>query len=141
MQKGGCQCGSVSYELVGDPMITYACHCTDCQTGSGSAFSITTLIDASQTTIIKGEIREDEFHLNGNDLTRVRCSQCGTGLWYYGKAMPQILALKPGTLDDTSQVSPAAHVWTRSAQTWVTFQKGVPQFAEQPSIEELMALR
>ena len=37
---GGCRCGAVRYALALDGLPpSYACHCRDCQTWSGSAFS------------------------------------------------------------------------------------------------------
>jgi hypothetical protein len=35
---GACHCGSITYEAEADPEMTGICHCTDCQTLSGSAF-------------------------------------------------------------------------------------------------------
>ena len=35
---GGCHCGSIRYEAEVDPAKVVICHCTDCQTLSGSAF-------------------------------------------------------------------------------------------------------
>ena len=37
---GGCVCGSVRYEITAEPFMVYACHCTDCQRITSSAFSI-----------------------------------------------------------------------------------------------------
>ena len=28
-KKGGCQCGDIRYELSGEPVTCYACHCTE----------------------------------------------------------------------------------------------------------------
>lgn len=40
MYDGGCRCGKVRYELDLDTLPrSYACHCLDCQTYSGTAFS------------------------------------------------------------------------------------------------------
>ena len=35
---GACHCGHIRYEAEVDPAIVVICHCTDCQTLSGSAF-------------------------------------------------------------------------------------------------------
>ena len=35
---GGCHCGNIRYEAEVDPATAVICHCTDCQTLSGSAF-------------------------------------------------------------------------------------------------------
>jgi len=37
---GGCLCGHITYEAEIDPAQVSICHCTDCQTLSGSAFRI-----------------------------------------------------------------------------------------------------
>lgn len=36
--QGGCHCGKVSYEAEADPAKAGICHCTDCQTLSGSPY-------------------------------------------------------------------------------------------------------
>ena len=37
--EGACHCGFISVEAEIDPKKVSICHCTDCQTISGSAFS------------------------------------------------------------------------------------------------------
>jgi hypothetical protein len=37
---GGCVCGATCYRLTAEPLTLYACHCTDCQKRSGSAFGL-----------------------------------------------------------------------------------------------------
>jgi hypothetical protein len=37
---GGCICGGIRYEITQAPVAVYACHCTDCQRITSSAFSI-----------------------------------------------------------------------------------------------------
>lgn len=49
--QGGCRCGAVRYKLALDALPrTYACHCRDCQTWSGSAFSQQTFLPAASLT-------------------------------------------------------------------------------------------
>lgn len=43
-QSGGCQCGAIRYEISGPPAAVYACHCTECQKQSGSAFAMAAVI-------------------------------------------------------------------------------------------------
>ena len=38
--QGSCHCGHISYEAQIDPSKVFVCHCTDCQTLSGSAFRV-----------------------------------------------------------------------------------------------------
>jgi len=45
MIEGGCRCGAVRYRLASTQLPrAYACHCLDCQTWSGSAFSLNALL-------------------------------------------------------------------------------------------------
>jgi hypothetical protein len=47
-KTGECECGLVKYTLTGDdPLRTYACHCLNCQTRSGSAFGEHAMLLAS----------------------------------------------------------------------------------------------
>jgi hypothetical protein len=41
---GGCLCGTIGYEISEAPVAAYVCHCRDCQTGTGSAFSVAVLV-------------------------------------------------------------------------------------------------
>ena len=38
---GGCHCGYIKYEAEVDPNAVRICHCTDCQTLTGSAYRVT----------------------------------------------------------------------------------------------------
>jgi hypothetical protein len=44
--QGGCICGAVRYELLEKPLFIQACHCTQCQTATGSAFILTMILEA-----------------------------------------------------------------------------------------------
>ncbi len=37
--SGGCTCGAIRYECSTEPVVSWQCHCRDCQHASGSAFS------------------------------------------------------------------------------------------------------
>jgi hypothetical protein len=44
-----------------------------------------------------------------------------------------MIRVRAGTLDDTSWLRPARHIWARSKQPWVTFANGDGIFDGQPS--------
>ena len=52
---GGCECGAFRYVLTGPPIVIYACHCTICQTQSGSAFGMAMRIHEQDFEIVAGE--------------------------------------------------------------------------------------
>jgi hypothetical protein len=49
------RCGAVEYEFTEDPRTVHACHCTDCQKRSGSAFGLAMVV-GKDSFIIKGEV-------------------------------------------------------------------------------------
>lgn len=44
---GSCLCGSVQVRVTEPPLLTFACHCRDCQKRSASAYSLTTIFPTS----------------------------------------------------------------------------------------------
>ena len=45
------------------------------------------------------------------------CGGCGTRL-YHETAGSGVLSVKAGSLDDTSDLAPSAHLWIKCAQPW-----------------------
>ena len=58
---GACHCGSITIEGEADPEKVGICHCTDCQTGTGSAFRVSVPIPGNviQDEGPAHELRED----------------------------------------------------------------------------------
>ena len=138
--SGGCACGAVRYEVTGKPLSVHACHCTDCQTLSGSAFGLSMVLSQSDIEVTAGALGINTFSAGTTKMLRHHCEQCGTAIWFSSPDYTDIIALKPGTLDDTSTLRPLAHVWYRSAQPWLNIPEDVPIYQEQPEFSELIEL-
>ena len=54
---GGCQCTKVRYEITLEPSLVYACHCTDCQHITSSAFSLGVALPEAGFRLTAGEPR------------------------------------------------------------------------------------
>lgn len=52
---GGCPCEAVRFEVTAMPLLLYACHCTECQRWSGSAFSMSMPVAANSFGLTRGE--------------------------------------------------------------------------------------
>jgi hypothetical protein len=68
----------------------------------------------------------------GNKNPIYRCATCGNVIYGLGAYTPGLAKLMPGTLTDTVEVEPDVHIWTSSAQKWVSIPHDVLQYAEQP---------
>jgi len=131
---GGCQCGALRYAITAKPLTLYACHCTDCQKQSASAFGMTFRIKDESLEITTGTTRE--WHTvadSGNAKVAHFCGDCGTRLYNAPARHPGALSIKAGTLDDTSWLKPVGSVWTRSAQPWVVIPPSPLNHETQPA--------
>jgi hypothetical protein len=122
MRTGRCLCGAVNYELAGDLIATAVCHCSHCQRQGGSAFSVNLVAHESQLTVHgtlstyeeRGELGDDVY------VRRKFCGACGSPIVSELSKSPGIIAVKAGTLDDTSEVSPNVEAWCVDKQPWVS---------------------
>jgi len=131
--EGGCACGAVRYRLLEDPLELHACHCTDCQRLTGSAFVLSMPVRRPAVELLRGEPARVEFEtVSGIPRCERYCPACGTRIWSEPQHYPDLLTLRPGTLDDTSWLRPIAHIWTHSAQPWVTIPDDVLRYEKEP---------
>ena len=56
--EGGCHCGYIAYEAEVDPDKVRICHCTDCQTLSGSAFRTVAFTNPGSFNLRSGEVAD-----------------------------------------------------------------------------------
>ena len=55
---GACHCGHITYEAEIDPEKIVICHCTDCQTLSGTAFRTVTHSREGSFKLLSGQLNE-----------------------------------------------------------------------------------
>jgi len=131
---GGCQCGALRYQLSEPLMMIYACHCTNCQRISGSAFGLAANIKESSFEFTLGKPATVTWSSEaGNERYGHFCGDCGCRIAHGQIHSSGILTLRAGTLDDASWVVPAGHTWTRSAQPWFVFAEDDILWEEQPT--------
>ena len=129
---GGCLCGAIRYRLTAEPITLYACHCTDCQRHSGSAFNLSMLVPRPALEITRGKPARFSVPLPGErSWNGVYCDACAARLWTEPVKFPQISTLRPGTLDDTSWLRPVGHIWTRSRQPWIQIPNDMLSYEQQ----------
>ena len=126
--EGGCACGEVRYRLTSAPMFVHCCHCTSCQTETGSAFVINALIESDRAETIQGAAEPVMTPSESGRGQQIwRCPRCHVALWSnYGGATDVLRFVRVGTLDTPAALPPDIHIYTRSKLPWVTLPQGVP---------------
>ena len=138
--EGACQCGRIRYRIVSAPLMTLVCHCQDCQKLSSSAFSVTMILSRDAFELTDGELREWRRPTDAGGVAVCWfCPDCGNRIFHENPEMPEIVRLKPGTLDDTSVLEPAVHVWTCREQPWLERYAALPKIDRQPDLKTAFA--
>ena len=116
---GGCPCGAVRYDIGTFPLLLYACHCTNCQRESGSAFAMNMPVATDAFRITQGTPKAwRQLRSSGARTASWFCGDCSGRLYGERDTRPRSVNVRAGSLDDTSWLEPAAHLLMRESQGW-----------------------
>jgi hypothetical protein len=131
---GACTCGAIKIEGEADPEKTTICHCTDCQTSTGTTFRISIPVSGNTfkmtgqpATYLKTTAD------SGNPRLQAFCPHCGSPIYSTtpGDGVQPSYTVRVGILRQRDQLVPRRQIWWRSARPWVTKLAAVPQFEKQ----------
>jgi hypothetical protein len=129
---GSCHCGFVTYEAEVDPAQAEICHCTDCQTLTGTAFRVSVTTPVANFRLLSGEPRTYvRIAESGNRRAQGFCPRCGTPLWSTQEKNQTSYTLRVGALKQRDSLPPQRQYWTRSAQHWVDDLGQLPKFEKE----------
>ncbi len=119
--EGACHCGNIRDEAEVDPAKVVICHCTDCQTLSGTAFRTVAPTEAGTFRLLAGApkvyVKTGE---SGNRREQTFCPDCGTPI-YSGPegGDTKVVGLRVGTIRQRGRLVPSDQYWSRSSQEWL----------------------
>ncbi len=140
--EGGCRCGRIRYRTAVERLPNvYACHCHDCQTWTGSAFSLQFMLAEDQLTVM-GEPAIYEFTspASGRTTRQRGCPVCFTRVYNSNSARPGFVMVRAGTLDRSDELRIVAHIWTKRKMAGIEIQDGVPTWPESAPPAEFAAI-
>jgi len=131
--SGGCLCGAVRYVLrEGFRFHPYACHCGNCQSRTGSAFSehmLFALVDLDLT----GDLDQGEYDMpSGGHSTIYGCARCKARIYAVNSTNAGMASLRCGTLDESPRLDIRHHIWVSSKQPWIVLPADAKTMEEQP---------
>lgn len=129
---GACHCGNITFVADIDPGAVIVCHCTDCQTLTGSAFRVVVRVPREKVDWKGGKpktyIKTAE---SGNKRAQAFCPECGTPLYSGAADGTGLVGLRLSTIRQRAQLRPSKQIWCRSAVDWVPTLGDVPQVEKQ----------
>lgn len=138
--SGRCRCGAVSYtlEAAGMPS-SYACHCLECQTISGSAFTIQVPVKESRLHF-EGELIDwQNKDSKGNVSIHRLCAVCKTRLYSTNVGRPGIAVLRGGTLANSDKITPTLHTWIKRKQPWIGLPADTEAYEEAAPVQRMLS--
>jgi hypothetical protein len=138
--EGVCQCGFIAIEGEVDPEKVTICHCTDCQTGTGSAFRVSIPVPGS-TFKMTGQpaIYVKTTAESGNPRAQGFCPKCGSPIFSTtpGDGPKDSYMVRVGILRQRDQLKPRRQIWFRSARPWINELGGIPKDEKQTGTSHL----
>ena len=131
---GACACGGITIEGEADAETASICHCTDCQTTSGSAFRVSIPVKGESFRVNgKPAIYIKTTAESGNPRAQAFCPTCGTSLYSTtpGDGQQAVYIVRVGMLRQRDQLMPRRQIWWRSARNWVTALDGIAKREKQ----------
>lgn len=104
---GGCLCGKVRVEALGQPHRVGLCHCLDCRKHHGALFYAAAVFSEDAVTT-EGETRDYQG--------RFFCPHCGSSV--FARTDDEI-EVHLGCLDAPDQLKPTYEIWTARREAWL----------------------
>jgi hypothetical protein len=120
MIAGGCLCGAIRYTISAPVTALRACHCVNCQRASGTGGTVNAVVPTDSFRITKGETKkyDDSATASGRTLSRHFCGNCGSPIYSHRNPNPGFVVVRAGSLDDSSGMKIATHIWCSTARAW-----------------------
>jgi hypothetical protein len=129
--EGGCYCKEVRYESDGEIGMRAQCFCRECQYITGGDSVLIMGVPEEGFRVTKGALKGFKRSDIENGVTREFCPNCGTHLTT--RAMPGMVMIKIGTLDDPSIFEgPQMAIFTCDKQAYHHVPSDIPSFDKLP---------
>lgn len=114
--SGGCLCGAVRLEALGEPYRVGICHCLDCRKHHGAVFYAAAIFPAASVSV-EGATRDHKG--------RHFCPHCGSSVY---AAWDDEIEVHLGALDEPSRFTPTYECWTIRREAWLSPLAGARQY-------------
>jgi hypothetical protein len=129
--EGQCHCGAIAYEAHVNPAKAGMCHCTDCQSFSGSPFRASVPAKVSDFRLLRGEPKiYVKTADSGNKRAQAFCGTCGSPIYASEAEQPTLYNLRLGAVKQRAEIVPTRQIWCSSALEWAQDVRAIPAAEE-----------
>jgi hypothetical protein len=114
---GSCLCGAIRFRIDGELAPIQLCYCRQCRKAQGGAFAAVVPVAASAFRFIRGEDVLRAYESSAGK-ERVFCGRCGSPVFSRRHALPDVLRVRAGLIDEPIESRIAWHAHTASKCSW-----------------------
>ena len=129
IHDGGCLCGDVRYRVSGTSAFVGICHCASCRRASGAPAVAWAMFPLDAFEVTKGRLAK---FASSKGVERGFCAHCGTPISYEADAMPGLVDVTLGSMDEPERLPPTAHIWEKHRLPWLQLADGLERHPELP---------
>ena len=126
---GGCACGAVRYEAIGDPVDVAYCHCSDCRGFSGAPVVTWVAFESRNVRFVKGKRKVFE---SSPGIVWGFCDRCGGSISWEGNSLrysdTHITEFLIGTVDSPEDCAPDRHWFESERLPWFEIRDELPRY-------------
>ncbi len=129
---GRCLCGTVTYRVVGPPLVVAQCHCEECRRQSGTGHTVGAMFPV-ESLELRGDLGTFLYRsAKESDVTKHFCKSCGSPIYGRNTRSPDYVTLALGTLDSAADLAVDVVIFARDKPHWDELGEGVQVFETQP---------
>ena len=119
MTQGGCLCGALRVQAIGDPLRVGLCHCVACRKHHGAPFYAAAVFAKDAVQITGDSHSYDDRHF---------CPACGSSV--FARSGDEV-ELHLGALDHPNQFAPSYELWADRRENWLPRFDGVQSYSRE----------
>jgi hypothetical protein len=129
MYTGSCLCGGVRFSIGGELQPIQLCYCSQCRKAQGTPFASNTPVKTDAFELTSGAELLKYFEASPGK-ERAFCGRCGSPVFSRRTALPDVLRIRAGLIEQPLPVRPSQHAYVSDKANWWTILDDLPQFPE-----------
>lgn len=126
---GSCLCGGIRFTIQGPLAPIQVCHCSQCRQAQGGPVATNIPVDASALAFSQGQDLLQRYESSPGKV-RAFCKVCGSPVYSQRDALPGVLRIRVGLLQEPVDSPLAFQAYTHSKASWWPTVPGVLEYSE-----------
>ncbi len=130
--RGTCSCGTVAFNVEGEPVAQAYCHCHSCQVAHAAPLMAVALFPIGAVAI-QGETTSMSVTKRQHAATRISCARCGTRVAVVpsGESGDQYRGVFPALCESKDWFRPAMHLYWEERR--IEVRDDLPKYLDEPT--------